>query len=325
LLERGLILVLMRELSAAQAEAVVNAFKGSYEDWNEVRICQVQELVTSLRAGWKSPAISDESLRQAVVTSREYLQEIFQRTHGLDLQEFTDDPTAAGKVLPLMPFLGMATGAYLLWMATGGQLVVHPALVRVLDRIGLVQRGGSGKKSRELVEPVIPEGKGLEFQLAFSEVADRWCDARKPLCHECILVVECKYGKKAFKEYQVQKARMEAQRKKEEARRAVFEKKEAARRAREDERARKKAEAEAQKQARELERKRKTAEREAQRAKEAAEKRAAQARKSASKKPDGKAARRELKAAAKKANSASTARKAGAKKPAAATRKPVRR
>ncbi len=317
LVEQGLVLVLMRQLTAAQANAVVVALKGAYEDWNEVRVCQVQELVTSMRAGWKTPAITDEALRQAVVTAREYLQEIFQRTHGLDLAEFSDDPTAAGKVLPLMPFLGMATGTYLLWVATGGQMVVHPALVRVLDRLGIVPRSGSSKKTRELVDPVVPEGKGLEFLLAFAEVADRWCDARKPLCHECVLVVECKYGKKAFKEYQVQRARMEAQRKKDEARRAIVEKKESARRAREDERAKKKAEAEAQKQARELDRKRKTAERGAQRAKEESEKRAAAGRKAQPKKPDSKSApRREGKPAAPKSAPVKSVKKADPKKPA---------
>lgn len=335
LLEKGMVLVLLREITRGQAEALVTAFRASYEDWNEVRVCQTQELMANVRAHRKGPSISDDALRRAVLLARDYLQEIFQRTHGLDLSEFNEDPAAAGKLLPLMPLLGMATGSYLLWIATGGQLVVHPALIRVLDRIGLVQRSGSSRKGRELVEPVVPEGKLLEFLLAFSEVADRWCDARKPVCHECVLVDDCRYGKKAFKEYQVQRARMEAQRKRDEARRAVLEKKESARRAREDARAHKRAAADAAKQARELERKRKVEERQAERTKLEAEKRAKADRKAAAAKKLAGKAGASSRSGSKPAKK-SEPRKSGslvpkkrpetaAKKPTKPPRKPARR
>ena len=83
------------------------------------------------------------------------------------------------------------------------------------------------------------------FVERFSEVADRWCDARKPLCHVCVLVSECTYGKKAFQDWKTQQVRLEAQRVKDEARQALLMKKEEARRAREDARAAKLAAVEA--------------------------------------------------------------------------------
>jgi septum formation protein len=134
-------------------------------------------------------------------------------------------------MLQQLPKLGLAAGSQLLFIANGGQLPVHGGLVRVLDRLGLVSRTGSVKKSGEAIAPLVPDGKALEFAVRFSEVADRWCDARKPLCQECVLVEECPFGKKVAHDWKVQQTRLAATRVREEARRVALEKKEAARRA----------------------------------------------------------------------------------------------
>jgi hypothetical protein len=179
--------------------------------------------------------------------ARELLQEVYQKTHGLELEFLREDLSASAKLVQQMPHLGLAGGGFLLWLAGDKQLPVHSALVRVLDRLGLVTRGGLSKKVRDVVTPLVPEGSELRFVQAFGEVADRWCDARKPICWECPLAEECPHGKKVRQEHKVQMERQEAQRKKDEARRAILEKKEAAKRKREEDRAAKKAAIVAQK------------------------------------------------------------------------------
>jgi len=305
LLEQGLVLVLTRHMSQVQAEASVAALQSAYADWNEARVSQVQELAGHLRTASRKQGF--ERLRENEIAAnavREYLQEIFQKTHGLDLAFLLDDASASGKWLAQMPFLGFTTGSYLLWFAKEAELPVHTSMVRVLDRMGLLHRTSSIKKARDLVERIIPNGKTLEFLGAVNEVADLWCDTRKPLCHMCPLVEDCQHGRKVFREWKAQQARLDAQRQREERRRLLQEKKDEERARREEERAKKRAEAEAKRRARELERKRRA---------DAAVKKKAAAQKAAARK----AATRQ-KAEAKKADAK---KKAEARRKATASRR----
>ena len=303
LLEQGMLVVLRRHLSQSQAASTLKKLRALYPDWNELRVSQAQEIASLMVAGKLHAPVADIQKHLPMVRdAREYLQEVYQKTHGFDL-EFLKDDSGALKLVTNMPFLGTAGASWLLWLATGRQVPVHGAMVRALDRLGIVSRGAGSKKQKELVEPHIPKGEELRFVAAVGELVDRWCTSSKPLCHECPLVDDCVFGKKAFQEWKVQQARAEAQRQKEEARRAVLEKKEAAKRAREDARLAKIAEAEAKKKAREKERverevaKKRAAEQAAQRkleadkkAKLAAEKARVEAEKKKQKEAEKKAA-----------------------------------
>ena len=245
LLEHGMICVLLRHMPQERAEAVLATLKQVYPDWNELRVAQAQEIAAEMLA--KGRKASRETIQAALPQARDvrdYLQEVFQKTHSLDLEFLREDLAGAGKLVTQMPFLGLPAASYLLWLASGKELPVHGALVRVLDRLGLIARTASMKKARDVIEPLVPDGDPLLFVAAFGEVADRWCDARKPACHECVLVDECAYGKKAFQEWKALQVRLEAQRVKDDARRAALQKKEDARRAREAAREAKKVAAE---------------------------------------------------------------------------------
>lgn len=269
LLEHGMICVLMRHLPQERAEAVLETLKKVYPDWNELRVAQAQEIAAEMLA--KGRKASRETIQGALPQARdvrEYLQEVFQKTHSLDLEFLREDLAGAGKLVTQMPFLGLPAASYLLWLAGDRELPVHGALVRVLDRLGLIARTASMKKARDVIDPLVPEGDALAFVAAFGEIADHWCDARKPACHECVLVDDCAYGKKAFQEWKALQVRLEAQRVKDDARRAVLQKKEEARRAREAARDAKRLAAETAK--KEREKKRLDAQAAKQREKEAA-------------------------------------------------------
>lgn len=256
LLDQGMLIALVRHLSQSEAEKVLAALKQAYTDWNELRVAQAQEIASLISTGERRAARGElERLFPVVRAARDYLQEIFQKNHGFDLEFLREDPVAGAKTFAAMPYLGLAGTNYLLWLANGRQVPSHPATLRVLERIGLLQKGAGGKKAgKDALAPLVPAGRELDFVSAFGEVADRWCHATRPLCHECPLVDECTFGKKAFQEWKVQQARLEAQRVREEARRAIFEKKEAERRAKEDARLAKKAALEAAKAQKERER-----------------------------------------------------------------------
>jgi len=255
LLEQGMMIALARHVSQTESERVLVALRKSYADWNELRVAQVQEVASLVATGERRALRGDlEPMFPVVRAVRDYLQEIFQKNHGFDLEFMREDPAGAAKAFASMPYLGLAGTCYLMWLASGKQVPSHPALVRVLERIGLVSKGAGGKKGKEALTGVVPAGRELEFVAVFGEVADRWCHALKPICHECPFVEDCAFGKKAFQEWKVQQTRLEAQRVREEARRAIFEKKENERRAKEDARLAKKHEIEAAKQQKERDR-----------------------------------------------------------------------
>lgn len=327
LIQQGLVAVLMRNLTAAQAKAGLERLVKSYEDWNELRVAQAQEIATHL----KGPKRATLAAARDVKT---YLQEVFQQSHGIDLEFLREDPQSAARFVAQLPFLSFAVGTWLLWLARGGDVPITPGLVRVLDRVGLVPRSPSIKRARAGIEPLIAPGDEQRFLMHFGHVAEHWCDPRKPICWECPLVSDCKQGRKVYKDWQAQQARLAAQRAREEERLARQAAQEAERQRREEERARKKAEKkaalEAKKRKREEERQRKRREREkAKAAREAARAKEKAAREKARKEA---AAKREAerkreaqkKAALKKASQKKAARKKAAKKAPAAKKRATR-
>ena len=310
LLEQGAVIVLMRHMTEKQAEASVKALKGAYEDWNEIRVSQSQEISEFLRHGGRKKGVALlHDRRPAAMALKEYLQDVFQETHHLDLEELREEPQAAGKAGMSLKVLGHAGAAYLMFLAADGQVPVHLPLVKLLDRLGLISKTTSLKKARASVDALLGKGQELSFNLAIHEVLERWDDEDEPIYMTVPCLQATTYGKKSFKDRTNAIAKAEAARKREEERVR-----------KEEERERKRAEAEAKKRARELERKRVAEEKKLQaaRAKAAAveaRRKEAEARRAeaARKKEEAKEQAAAKKAAAKKA----AAKKAAAKKAAA--------
>lgn len=324
LVEQGAVLVLLRTLTQKQSEATVEAIRSAYGgDWNEVRVSQVQEIATHIKTSSRKKG--KDLLRDLSSTAfalKEYLQDVFQQTHGLDLEFLREDTAAGGKTIAEITTLGMAGGSYLLWLAGEKEVPVHTALIRILDRLGLMTRTASIRKAREAINPLVPDGKVLEFTLAFHEILDFWTDPSEPIFMRVEALRETPAGKKAYQERLAAEKREAERRKKEEIRRIAAEKKEAERRRREEERERKREAAEAARKEREAERRRKALERERERERKRkeAEKKKVAAKKAAERK---KAAAEKKKAAEAKKKAAAAAKKkaAAAKKKAAAAKK----
>lgn len=334
LLEQGLYAVLHRHLTAKQAEQTVTALRGGFEDWNELRVSQAQEIAPFIKTSSRKKGLELlNDRKETALLIKDYLQDVFQEVHGLELEPLLEDAAWAGQVIADFKVLGLVGGAWLLWVGSGGKVPVHLPLLKMLDKLGWTARTTSLTKGREMVDKIVPAGMEREFTIAMHEIVERWGDEEAPIYAEVEALREVPAAKKAHADWVQAVKRAEVQREREEARRIAAEKKEAERLRKEEEKERKRIEAEAKKKARELERKRKIEEkkravakakedaakevkRKAEEKKKAAEakKREAAAKKEAAKKEAARKAAAAKKAAEKKA---AAAKKAAAKKTAA--------
>lgn len=315
LFEAGLLLILMRELTEPQAQKAQRGLMKAYPDWNELRVSQIQEFEELI------PSKSRELRLQVATAVRSYLQEVYQKNHGFDLEYLREDLVEAAKFLSQFPFLGGGAAHVLLFLAGTGEVPMSLGMIRVLYRTGAMKRTSSLKKAQAHLDPVVPVGRRAEFGMRFGTVVEKWCDSKRPLCWECPLLESCPNGKKVYREWTAQQKRLDVQRRRDEERRR-----------KQDERERKRAETLARKRAAELNRQRvreekkrqaATAKREAAEKKEGARKEAlkqAAAKKEAVKKEAARKAaeaKKQISAKKKAAQKAAARKKAAAKKTAA--------
>ncbi|MEE8468883.1 MAG: hypothetical protein V3T22_10520, partial [Planctomycetota bacterium] len=255
-------------------------------------------------------------------------------THGLDLEFLRDDIPAAGKTIAQLSELGLTGGGYLLWLACDHELPVHMGLVRLFDRLDLIGRTTSMKKARMGLEPLVPEGRTLDFVIVFHEIVSRWHDPVEPIFMTVEALRKFPYGQKAYTDRLAHVKREKERRRKDEARRAAAEKKERELLAREEEKARKRAEAESKRKARDVERrlriearkrlavrKKAEAKKDADLKKKALAKKKVEAKKKAEAKRRVDAQKKAAMLASKKKTAAKTAAKTVARKPAKKTAK----
>lgn len=212
LLEVGLLCVMNRRLGESASEKTLQAIAAQYPDWNELRVSQVQEFQHLVQT--KSPELAVAVARDV----REYLQEIYQKIHGFNLDALKGDMAEAARFASHLPFLGASVGHYLLHLALPDETPISPAVVRTLDRLGLAKRTTSIKKAQASVDSLVPAASRKDFAVRMGRVIESWCDAKRPLCWECPLAPNCPFGKKVEREHKQAQRRLEVQRARDEER-----------------------------------------------------------------------------------------------------------
>ena len=206
LLEIAFLCVLQRRLSEGAAEKTLAALSAVYPDWNELRVSQVQDFQHLVQT--KSPELAALVGRD----TREFLQEIYQKIHGFNLDSLKGNLPEAARFAAHLPFLGTSIGHYILHLACPEELPVSPAIVRTLDRLGFAKRTSSIKKAQAGIESFVPPAIRRDFAIKLGLVVEKWCDAKKPLCWSCPLVGSCPFGKKVERDHRQALKRHELQR-----------------------------------------------------------------------------------------------------------------
>ncbi len=305
LLDHLLVGVLGLHAGEEKARQGIRALSQAFLDFNEVRSSPLFEIEEILK-----PFVPAGTTRKAAWDVRMALQDVYDGTHGLDLEPLRNrDPDDQRTFLKALPNTPGGPAALVFQLALGeDRLALGPLERRLLDRLGMLPRASDTKRVRAAVERTVAAGTRAKFAWvtgATSHLHEKGdLPAGDPFV-DLLIATRAKELGEREKEKKREEARKKAEEKQrliEEARRAkveeaarkkreVEEKKKAAQKAKED--AAKKRAAEAERKRREVEEKRKAA----QKAKEeAAKKKAAALKKAAA---DKKAAA-EKKAAAKK-------------------------
>lgn len=289
-----LVLVLSQYTSVEKAQQVVKRFSEDFLDFNEIRVSPLVELEQIL-----SDAVPKERLREAAWNFRMALQDVWDGSHGLDLEPIRSKaPELQRKFIKHLPNIPGGAAALIYQLAIGTkQVALGPLEEHCLTRFGLLPRSKTRANLRAAIERRVKAPDRYRFAWLTGHAAhyretDETFDLDDPFCQ---LLVRAK-----AKELQIR----EQQKKKDEAARIAAEKK----RLQEEEKQRRKEERERKKREREEEKKRKVEERKRaaeERRKEAARKKAEAAakKKAAAAKKKAAAARKKVASAAKKKTS----------------------
>ena len=152
LLEHGLVLVLNDHLTPNQSEATVKALRAADQDWNELRVSQSQEIAQYVRTSSRKSGTELLFEKKPVALAiKDYLQDVFQQTHGLTLEFLREDVAEHSKLLSDFKVLGMTGGSYVFWLAADGRVPVHLGLVKILEKLGFCGKTTSIKKAQEMI------------------------------------------------------------------------------------------------------------------------------------------------------------------------------
>jgi hypothetical protein len=283
IIDHLVVAVLGRHAGLEKAREAVHALSDAFLDMNEVRVSPLYELEEVLK-----PFVPAGTSRAAAWDVRMALQDVYDTTHGLDLEPLRGrDPEDQRVFVKDLPNTPGGPAAIVFQVGLGeARLALGPRESHLLDRLGMLPRAGSPDRVRAAVERQVKPGQRMRFTWLTGASAHLFekgeLDPDHPFC-QLLVATNAR-----------ELVERERERKKEEARQKADEK----RREQEEARRKKKEEAEAKK-----------------REKEEARRKAADAKKAAAAAAKAKAA---AAAAAKKAKAKAAARsKAAAKKPAA--------
>jgi hypothetical protein len=266
LLDHLLVGVLATYSGLSKAREALRALSASYLDFNAIRGSPKGEIQQAL-----APFVPAEKLAEAAWDLRMALQDVYDGTHGLDLEPLRGrEPEDLKHFLTKLPNIPGGPAAMVVQMAVGeDHLVLGPLESHLLERLGMLPRAATPHRVRVALERQVKPGERLRFAWVTGAAArmfekDPELDPTHPFVK---LLIDCRAKELADRE---RRRKEEEVRKKAEAKRLAIE---AVKKARLDAIAQKKREAEEKKKAAQDAAKKKREEAvKAQAAKKAAEK-----------------------------------------------------
>src|SRR5436190_6565789 len=152
LLDHLLVGVLTKWVDRERALKAIRAVTESFLDLNEARVSPIHELIAVLEPIFG--ASERENVGEAADEFRNALQDVFDGTHGLDLEPLRGrEPDDLKKFLKELPHTMGGPSAVIFELALGDEhLALIPPLQRVLDRLHLLPHATTPHRVRLALE-----------------------------------------------------------------------------------------------------------------------------------------------------------------------------
>lgn len=188
-LEEVLYAIVREGFTTEGANAAFAKFKGTFFDWNEVRVSTVPEIADALKgvpdAGRKAQRIS------------EILQYVFEMYYSFDLTDL-DKKGLKQAAKQLARFTGMTdfAVAWVIQRSLGGHaLPLDEPTLRVMRRLGVIESEDEDLESiRGTLEHAVAKSAGPAFTDRIATLAATACREGKPRCADCLLKADCPTG-----------------------------------------------------------------------------------------------------------------------------------
>jgi hypothetical protein len=219
LLDHLLVGVLTQWVDREKAQRAVQALSDSFLDLNEARISPASELAGVFENVFGASNAADA--KEAALAVRTALQDVFDATHGLDLEPLRGrEPDDLRKFMKELPHTMGGPGASVSQRALGdAHLALTPPEQRVLGRLALLPRASTPQRIRQALEKQIKAPDRLRFAWTLGSHAGAVCWAREPACEVCLMLSHCPAGEAIVKQRAIDRKRDELRKQAEDKRR----------------------------------------------------------------------------------------------------------
>jgi endonuclease III len=187
-LEELLYAVIREGTTSELADAVFKRFKGSFFDWNEVRVSTVPEITEALSG---VPNASRKG--QRII---ELLQDVFELHYSFDLTDLDKKGLKqAAKQLGRFNGVNDFSVAWVTQRSLAGHAIpLDEPTIRVLRRLNVLEEEVDDTEAvRGTVEHLVPKANDVAFTEHVTVLAETVC-LEKPKCGDCPLKADCPTG-----------------------------------------------------------------------------------------------------------------------------------
>jgi endonuclease-3 len=167
--------------------------KAEFKNWEEVRRARVKRIADAIRSG----GLADIKASRI----KDILSRIYEENGNLNLSFLRRWRTDKIKSW-LGRFKGVGdktVACVLLFSLRRPAMPVDTHMLRVSKRLGLVPPNLNAFGVEVVLEKMIPRGSIYQFHLNLIAHGRLVCKAANPLCHDCVLLENCEFGRSNFR------------------------------------------------------------------------------------------------------------------------------
>ena len=191
-LDHAVFLLLREGWDYRKAQRALRILQKEFVDWNEVRVSSPAELKSVLGE------LGDKDLDVKVEKLRALLAALWKERNATSL-EFLKEMQTEGRqrLLTNLGVLNQGIVQVLLQCMQGPEpLLVHQSAIRMLTRVGVMERVHSDGAARKALEKLLDPADLMTFQLLATHHGEDVCQTKSPRCGDCVLVETCKFKRK---------------------------------------------------------------------------------------------------------------------------------